>query len=70
VQHKQASEAQETAKIRTAATLASQNAERNFPLADKMMMLIKELEKQSQASEPGPDIALACRLDVLCFKVF
>lgn len=65
-QQKQAAEAETSDKIRTAAVSASQVAERNFPLADKMMMLLKEMEK-SGLDEQG--VAMASRFDVLCFKV-
>lgn len=66
---KQASEAESIEKIRTAATMAAQSVERNFPLSDKMMMLVNELDKQKGASEEEPTVSLASRLDVLCFKV-
>ena len=65
-QQKQAAEAETSDKIRTAAVTASQVAERNFPLADKMMMLLKEMEKSGSDEQ---DVAMASRFDVLCFKV-
>ncbi|KAL8612788.1 hypothetical protein ACOMHN_033458 [Nucella lapillus] len=63
---KQAAENETSEKIRTAAVSESQVAERNFPLSDKMMMLLKEVEK-SDMEEAG--VARASRFDVLCFKV-
>ncbi|KAK7489789.1 hypothetical protein BaRGS_00018971 [Batillaria attramentaria] len=61
---KHASEVDVSEKIRTAAIAESQVPERNFPLADKMMMLLKEIEK------PGmDDVPITSRADVLCFKV-
>ena len=65
-QQKQAEEVESTVKIHKAALAESQVAERNFPLADKMMMLVKEVEK-SGLEEQG--VAMASRFDVLCFKV-
>ncbi|KAK7094857.1 hypothetical protein V1264_006349 [Littorina saxatilis] len=65
-QQKQAGEVDVSQQIRTAAVSESQPAERNFPLADKMMMLLKEIEKSGMEEA---DVAMASRYDVLCFKV-
>lgn len=61
---KGAMEMEESEKVRVAAQAESQVPERNFPLSDKMAMLLKEMEK------PGMDeVPITSRADVLCFKV-
>ncbi|XP_025112706.1 uncharacterized protein LOC112575226 isoform X2 [Pomacea canaliculata] len=64
IYEKHASESDTSEKIRTAAISTVRSTEWHFPLADKIMMFAKEVEK------PGmEDVPLISRFDVTSFKV-